>query len=133
VAKSSTSFKKGHKGGPGQPPQPEEIRKAAKMSKTLFQGIFHRFSLMTYPEFEKHMNKKDILLMEKIVGTIMQKSLGGDTKAAALIWDRMMGKVKENIEIQLPKPMVINRRNGEQVVLGHEEDKDAIDVSAEDK
>lgn len=128
MAKSSTSFKKGHKGGPGQPPTPEEIRKAAKMSKKMFQSIFHKFSLMTYPEFLKHMSSKNILVMEKVIGSIMMKTFEGDTKAAALIWDRMMGKVKENLEIQLPKPMVINRRNGEQVVLGHEEDKDAIDV-----
>ena len=125
MAKSSTSFKKGHKGGPGQPPTPNEVRKAAKMSQKMFQGVFHRFSLMTYPEFLDFISSPKINMMEKIIASIMTKSLEGDTKAAALIWDRMMGRVKENVEISMPKPMVIERPNGEQLVLGHEE---VIDV-----
>ena len=42
-------FKPGH--GKGRPPTPKEILEATKLGKAQFQGIFHRFSLMTYEDF----------------------------------------------------------------------------------
>ena len=125
MAKSSTSFTKGNKSGKGRTPTPEDIRKAAKVSQTMFQGVFHKFSLMPLEEFIEFMKAGKMNVMEKIIGTVMTRAMRGEGKAAALIWDRMMGRVKENIEVQLPKPMVIERPNGEQMVLGHEE---VIDV-----
>ena len=125
MTKNASTFKKGAKAGPGRTPTPEDIRKAAKVSQTMFQGVFHKFSLMQLEEFIEFMKAGKMNVMEKIIGTVMTKAMRGEGKAAALIWDRMMGRVKENIEVQIPKPMVIERPNGEQLVLGHEE---VIDV-----
>ena len=124
-------FKKGHKLG-GRPPTPEEIRKAAKLGKAQFQGLFHKFSLMSFEEFKKWYKAGEMSVMERIIATIMLKAASGNDRAAALIWDRMMGRVKEQVEVSLPKPTVIERFNGDKIVLGHEGQK-VIDTTAEPK
>lgn len=121
-------FEKGNPGGPGRPKTPEDIRKAAKMGKTEFQGIFHRFSLMSYDEFLTFFKAGQMTVMERIIAGVMAKAIKGDDRSAALIWDRMMGRVTDKVEIKLPQPMVIERPSGAQVVLGHQ-DKKMIDVT----
>jgi len=126
-----TKFKKGNPGGPGRPKNSVEIRKAAKLGKEMFQGIFHKFSLMEYEEFLEFFKAGKMNVMERIVSGVMVKAMKGDTSSASLIWDRMMGRITETVEITLPKPMVIERPSGAQIVLGHE-DANTIDVLVED-
>lgn len=123
-------FKPGNKTGKlgGRPPTPEHIRQAAKLGKTEFQSIFHRFSLMSYDEFLTFFKAGDMTVMERIIAGVMAKAIKGEDRSAALIWDRMMGKITDKVEVKMPAPMVIERPNGSQVVLGHQ-DKKMIDVT----
>lgn len=118
---NQTSFKRGNKAakGKGRPPTPEDIRNAAKLGKAQFQGIFHKFSLMSHEDFKAWYKAGDMTVMERIIAGIMLKAAGGNDRAAALIWDRMMGRVTDKVEISLPKPMVIERPTGERIGLGH--------------
>ena len=117
----------------GRPPTPADILKASKLGKAQFQGIFHKFSLMKYEDFLVFFKAGKMTVMERIIAGVMAKAIKGEDRSAALIWDRMMGKVSDKVEISLPKPMVIERLSGDQVVLGHEKDKDKniIDVTPE--
>lgn len=127
---NQTSFKHGNKAakGKGRPPTPEDIRNAARLGKADFQAIFHKFSLMTYDEFLTFFKAGKMTVMERIIAGVMAKAIKGDDRSAALIWDRMMGRVTDKVEIKLPRPMVIERPNGAQVVLGHQDQK-VIDVT----
>ena len=125
MARSDGHFKKGNKLGKGQPKTPEEILAAAKLSRKSFQGLFHKFSLMDITEFRSFVEADKMNVMEKIISSIMIKAIEGEGKAAALIWDRMMGRVKEEIEISMPKPVLIERPSGEQILLGV--DQNSID------
>lgn len=42
----------------------------------------------------------------------------GDVQRIEWLTARLFGKVKDEVEVTLPKPMVIRRRNGETLELG---------------
>lgn len=42
----------------------------------------------------------------------------GDQKRLDFFFDRLVGKVKEVKQIEMPKPAIIHKRDGEQILLG---------------
>lgn len=63
-------------------------------------------------------------MLELIVGGIVDKSAKDhDHLRANFLLDRTIGKVKEQFEVTMPKPTIITRPNGEQVILGSQLDE----------
>lgn len=56
----------------------------------------------------------DLMICQIVVHAIKT----GDQKRLDFILERTVGKVKESLEIQTPTPVVIKRKNGEEIELG---------------
>jgi hypothetical protein len=125
MAREEGHFKKGNKYGKGTPKLPEEMKQAAKLGRKTFQAMMVKLASMPLEEFREFVKDPKITTMERIIGAVMLKAASGHDRSAALIWDRMIGKVKENIEVTMPKPVLIERPSGEQILLGV--DQNSID------
>ena len=66
-------------------------------------------------------NAPDTPVIELMIASIIYKGLEyGDQQRLDFMLNRLIGRVKEQVEISTPKPTIIKRSNGEEVVLGVE-------------
>lgn len=118
-----TRFKPGQSGNPsGGPKTPEEIKKLRKLSAKQFKEIGEMVVLGTWDELKViAKDDKQSVLKRKLAQAIIEEKYNAFDE----ILNRIIGKVKESVEIAIPKPTIIRRPNGEVVELGAElEDKD---------
>lgn len=122
MAKSKTTFKPGQSGNPnGRPKLPEDIRKASQLTNEEFIRIANRFFSMTRGEIQETLQDPKATLLELIVGGIAAKAAKDhDHYRAEFLLQRTIGKVKDQLEVTMPKPTIITRPSGEQVILGTE-------------
>jgi hypothetical protein len=119
MPKEDTQFKKGWKGGPGRPSISPELKKIPGITKEEVDKILAKFSRMSRDEIKAFMADPTATMMELMVGSVVLKAYQhGDQNRLGFIFDRTIGKVKEVKEIQLPKPTLIERENGQQILLG---------------
>jgi hypothetical protein len=60
----------------------------------------------------------DITMIEIAAARQVVAAGGGDIKAFDFVLDRSIGKVKDKLEVQGPKPTIIKRKDGSAVELG---------------
>jgi hypothetical protein len=115
-------FKPGQSGNPGGRPKiPEELRKFKTLSADEVKKIFAKYARMTEPEVSAYMAADDTPIFEKVVGQGLLKAVkDGDYGRLNFILDRTIGKVVEKTEIDLPEPVIIRRRGGDEVQLAAE-------------
>jgi hypothetical protein len=96
-----------------------ELKKIPGITKEEVDKILAKFSRMSRDEIKAFMEDRTATMMELMVGSVVLKAYQhGDQNRLGFIFDRTIGKVKEVKEIQLPKPTLIERENGQQIVLG---------------
>lgn len=117
-------FEKGNPGGPGTPPLPEEIRKMATLTKKEALAILGEYLQKPYHQLEAILEDKSRRAFDHVTAAIITKAVEGDSRYLREMLDRLYGKVTDKIELSLPKPTIIVRPSGEQVLLGAEERKD---------
>jgi hypothetical protein len=94
------------------------LRKAFKYNAIEFRILLDEMFGMTQAEMKKHIAKKDLTLIELATAKQMMNAIAGDIKAFDFALDRSIGKVKEKVEVQGPRPTVIKRKNGDIIELG---------------
>jgi hypothetical protein len=119
-------FKPGNPGGPGRPPLPPELKDVRRLTKTEFERIVNRFLWLSDAEFEKALRDPALSKMERVIANIVAKAAEhGDHTRAEWLAMRLLGKVQDKVEVSQPKPFVVNRLDGGQLVLGSKaEEKD---------
>jgi len=76
---------------------------------------------MTKDELSLAVKKNNTPMLELMLASIIHKAVVmGDQTRLDFILNRLIGKVKEQLEITMPKATVIKRLNGEEIVLGIE-------------
>ena len=84
------------------------------------KGVIGQFSQMTEAELAKIAEDDDEKWERKTIARHMLKA-GGDLASLNFVLERSIGKVKEVKEHHVvPKPTVVTRRDGTQIVLGAE-------------
>lgn len=117
---NQTSFKPGQSGNPaGRPPHPPEIKQASQLSKTSFNAILNKYLHCNASELEFVVTNPNIPVIDMVVCKILLESGNkGDHVRLNFLIERLLGKVKEEVEISLPKPTIIQRSDGTEIELG---------------
>lgn len=115
-----TRFKPGQSGNPnGRPKLPDDIRQIRKVNKTEIERVMNKFLSMTKSEISQLVNDQDTPALEIMLASIIVKATThGDHQRLNFILDRLVGKVKDVVQVELPKPTVIERLDGSSVELG---------------
>ncbi len=115
-------FKKGNPGG-GRPKMHPDDHGIQKLTRTEVKTIMNRFAQMDIDKLESVLKDKSRTVLEHMVGRVCLVAMKeGDYRRLDALLDRMVGKVKEEVEIKLPKPMIIdNLETNQQMLLGAQE------------
>lgn len=98
-----------------------ELKKIPRLSKESVEKLMTKFANMDRIEIQELMKDPKATMMELMVGSVILKAYkDGDQSRINWILDRTIGKVKEQKEIILPMPTIIERPSGEVIELGAE-------------
>lgn len=118
-------FVPGKPGGPGRPPLPPEVKEARRLTKTEFERIANRYLWTTEAGLEASAMDPETPAMERLIISILLTAIkAGDHAKAEWLAMRLLGKVQDKVEVSQPKPFVINRLDGSQMVLGAKLEKE---------
>lgn len=117
MANKPGTFAKGNPGGPGRPKLPADIKKAANVTKTEFKAAMARFSRLSLKQATNLMEMGKLTMLEQTICAVMMKACKGDTQSANLIWDRLVGKVKdETVNLNVETSMDLDQIPREKLV-----------------
>jgi hypothetical protein len=106
------------KGGPGLP---KDLRDARKLNQQELERVVNKYLNQSLPALMLAMQDECLPMLDMVVANILvQAAQAGDHHRFDFILNRLVGKVQDRVEVTLPKPFVVNRLNGEQVVMGAE-------------
>ena len=122
-------FQKGYKGGPGRPKKPDDVKAAAKLTRTNLEKKLNHFLAMDSDELSAILKDPKTPMLEVMVGRIvLMAAKNGDQTRLDFLLNRLLGKVKDNVEVSVVKPTFIRRYDGSEVIeLGAEEVKELGD------
>lgn len=96
--KTLKPFKPGHPGGPGRPKNPPALKEIQQMTKGEYVLLMHKLINLKPDELA---NFKGTIL-EMAMASIIQKAIKeGDDKRLTYFTDRLFGKVKEQVEMEV--------------------------------
>lgn len=102
----------------GRKKLPEDLKAVKKLSNDMVQRLLAKYCYMTREEIVKVAEDPATSALDLIVCKIIVKAVkDGDQKRLDFLFDRTIGKVLQQMQVDMPKPIIIRRRNGEQVVL----------------
>lgn len=117
--KKDTKFAPGNPGGPGRPPLSPEAKEARRLNKTEFENVVNKYLWCPLVDLKMHASDQSLPTMEAWVVAIMLKGITtGDWGGQEWIAQRIMGRVKEQIEVRQVTPFVIRHTSGEITTLG---------------
>jgi hypothetical protein len=103
----------------GRPPLPPEVKEARRLTKTEFESIVNKYLFAPIAELERLKSDKSLVAIEAWMVAIIYKGLtAGDWAGNEWIQQRLLGKVKDQLEVSTPKPFVLRYRDGETVEMG---------------
>ena len=114
-------FKKGKPGGPGRPPLAPELKGIPKLTKEQVEACIAKYQWMSLDELEVALKDPKRSMLEHMVMSIIHKAVKhGDQNRLEFLFNRTIGKVKDQVEVSLPEPTFVKRLNGEVIELGAE-------------
>lgn len=114
-------FKPGQSGNPkGFDGIPKEVRKAKGKNRIELEKTLNEFLTLDRDGLELRLKNPKATILELALGAIVTRAIDdGDQVRLNFMLDRLIGKVKEQISIEIPAPTVIKRFGSEEtVVLG---------------
>lgn len=116
-----TQFKPGNPGGPGKAPLPPDVREARKLNQAEAVRLLNKFNTWSMDELVEFCKDGSNTVLEMMVARIMIKGIKDGTPTnLTFLFDRLIGKVKDQVEITTPKPTVVKMLDGTQIILGSE-------------
>ncbi len=115
-------FKPGVSGNPGGKPKiPEDIKQARKMTQIELERVINSLLFLDREALQAKIKDPKTPMIEMIAASIMaQAAQKGDHTRLDFILQRMIGKVKDQVEISTPQPFILKKRDGEEIVMGVE-------------
>ena len=102
MAREDSQFKNGNLGGPGRHPLRPELKELKSLNQFEFHKILNDLIYKTKSELQLKINDPTTTSLELAVASVLAKSIStGDPVKLSYITDRLVGKPKENIEIQM--------------------------------
>ena len=118
-------FKKGKSGNPtGRPKETPEDKVVKQLTRQTWNDLSQKMMTCTQQDLIKLLATGELpyeseLFIQHMI-TLGEKP---DWHAYEKYLARRIGPVKQELELSLPKPIVIHRRDGSQTILGHEEEE----------
>ncbi len=115
-------FVKGVSGNPkGRPKLDPDLKAIENLTKDELRKIVSRLSRMSEPEVIELMQNTATPILERSVAATLLKSVEfGDPIRLDRLLDRAIGKVSDEIKLQVARPVIIERIGGGETVLTHE-------------
>lgn len=105
----------------GRKPLPEDLRKATRLTKARLEGTINKYLWMSRDELQSKIRRSSTPMLEVIIGQIVWKAaVEGDPKRLDFILDRVIGKVKEQIDITTYLERVSGLSDREIIDVGEE-------------
>lgn len=100
-------FKPGQSGNPkGKIGLPQDLKEIRALRPSFVKNVIAKLSRMTLGELEAHIDNPYTSMMEITIGKVYLKAfIGGDHMRMNFLLDRSIGKVKDEIDMNL-KPIV---------------------------
>lgn len=113
------------KGDPraGRPSHPPDIKAASNLSMAEARAKLTEYLKLTMPELEAAMKDRTKQAMDLwIIRIVLLGIKNGDHIRLNFMFDRLIGKVTEKVEVKKLQPIVIEYPNGEQTYIGAKEE-----------
>lgn len=110
------NFKKGQVANPGGFTKEQAL--ARKLTRDGLTAILNKMREMTHEEMQDHLGRPETPAFEMmIIKCYMSIMETGDMKSFNTLLDRLVGKVKDEVDVNV-RPLTIKRRDGSEMVLG---------------
>lgn len=107
-------FERGNKLGRGRPSLPPELHEIAALKNEHIKKLFTKFLSMTRDEIAEVLSCPNSPMLHVTLGRILQKTAqDGDPRRLEFLLSRVVGKVKDEVEVEVVRPFVIRRPNGD--------------------
>src|SRR4051794_6724754 len=118
-------FKPGKSGNPGGRPKLDpDVKKLRELTKEQFKELATILLHGTQEDLQHLLDKPDTsMLTQWLARVAMVGSERGDYSTLDNLLNRLIGKVKDEVEVSLPKPTIIKRFNGEEWEVGPTKEK----------
>ena len=113
-------FVKGQSGNPGgRLKLPDDIKEARKLNQIELERLVNKYLWLTADEVKALDKNPATPMMERMILSIVSIAAEkGDQQRLEFILCRLIGKVKDQIEVSTVKPYIVNHMDGTQTVLG---------------
>lgn len=123
--KNLKPFEKGNRMNPGGKPKvPDDIKEMRKLTSVELERIINKLIHSDISELSLMLKeKKDtviVLMVARLLHDVLSK---GDHQKYSLMVDRLVGKIKEQIEVTTVKPFIIESPAGDTITMGLKDDK----------
>lgn len=127
IGSKKTQFKKGQgSANPfGRPLLPKELKEAKKLNRAGMELAFNLHISSTQEALEEFVKDKSNKVLDLIIASMLLKAIKeGDHYRLNFLLDRLIGKVKDEVEVIGAKPTIIQLLNNKgQIILGSENDE----------
>lgn len=114
------NFSPGNRANPGgRPALPGDIKEAKKLTHFELQRILTEFLHLDPVALKDRLQAPTATMLEGMVGAIILRAVKeGCATRLNFLFDRIVGKVKDEIEVTMPVPFILKKRDGEEIVMG---------------
>ena len=111
-------FKKGNPGGPGRPRLEPELKAVQPLKKDEVRKRLTAYLRMNVGELEKIVDDKKRPSLDVWIAQLALKGIrDGDYTRMNFIFDRIVGRVKDEVEHKMVKPTIIERLDGSTIEM----------------
>lgn len=105
----------------GRPRTSDEHKLLRKLTRAEMEATLNRYILLPIDKLQSVIEDRTLPVLDHWVCRILLMGIKeGDDKRLTFMFDRLIGKVKDNIEHTFIKPTIIERLDGSTVELGTE-------------
>lgn len=130
ATKRGRPFEKGHSGGPGRPKMPTEIIMLKMLSKDSAKVLLNKFLDWPLSHLQDYLKDTNNPVLEYYIAKLLYTGIAeGNIAPLAFLFDRLLGKVVDKVEISRPVPTVIELIGEDRrIVLGTKDKIDEVDA-----
>ena len=120
------NWQPGQSGNPkGYKGFPKDLKEARKLNQAELERLVNKYLYFSQEEMDAHVSQPDTPMIEHMVASIISlASTKGDQLRLDFILNRLIGKVKDQVELTLPKPFIVEKRDGTKLAMGIQEPDD---------
>ena len=113
-------WKPGESGnGKGRPPVPEDVKRIRKLTNDEIKEVGSLLLSGKQSELEALLKSDDTPMLKKWIASVAIAGVNaGDEKKLDAILNRIVGKVKEEIDVNvIPRPVILEKHDGTEVIM----------------